>query len=670
MSEEVTQKRDEEQSDKPKIQGDGDIASDLNQIPILSYDDELMNDFDQSLLEGEEAIIDFVEEEESLENEINDAVSDPKTITDDDSFNDESDFLSSNKELDDIVDEIENEIDQEMRFTDNQTESLEELEDENRVHGTDDKNAIETDFEEIKDVQIVELSENDTMIEDIVDLEESSEEDNIFVVEELENQDVDEDEDLEVFTNFNVIENPEVREDTHLNPLMEDSTGQDRGPEKELLNTEQDMMAQESNESREEKDELDLVLVIDIDEEEVAINNDTSLPQEFLQNTPMDKPGPIVDGEGQNAEDTGQIGTSTRGHDKDSLEEKELEESELIDSLDELSEEIISEDDILGDIDETLKEAWGFQDEEELDFTDDLLEDTRDIGKTGHLFSSSEIESPELEDEIEVPILPGEETFIEGAKGPWSSEVEGTDTSQASDEPDNNIVILDEVETLADLNLSDGLSEEVENIIGNEITEKAASDVHVINEDMELSSVADEIEEEYFELTSEVGDEKSDTSLADPAGIEEAAKEDEKHILEDESSIQIVSESSEMDYSVEEKEELISLADLESEITIDTSHQHAEAIDSPSIQETDRLEDFNDFDIDLADDQNEELKKPVTPRESPDGEGLSNLQKEEIKEVLKYIDTLFSDLPSDRVKEFARSKYYDLYNKIFDELGI
>ncbi len=48
----------------------------------------------------------------------------------------------------------------------------------------------------------------------------------------------------------------------------------------------------------------------------------------------------------------------------------------------------------------------------------------------------------------------------------------------------------------------------------------------------------------------------------------------------------------------------------------------------------------------------------------------SSLSRENLKEVLVYIDNLLDKLPEDEIQKFARSKYYDLYNRLFEELGI
>ncbi len=51
-------------------------------------------------------------------------------------------------------------------------------------------------------------------------------------------------------------------------------------------------------------------------------------------------------------------------------------------------------------------------------------------------------------------------------------------------------------------------------------------------------------------------------------------------------------------------------------------------------------------------------------------QGLTDETKQDVKTVLSYLDNLFDDLPDDKVKEFASSEYYDIYNRLFKKLGI
>ena len=57
-------------------------------------------------------------------------------------------------------------------------------------------------------------------------------------------------------------------------------------------------------------------------------------------------------------------------------------------------------------------------------------------------------------------------------------------------------------------------------------------------------------------------------------------------------------------------------------------------------------------------------------KESGELDSLPYDLKEEIKEVLTYMDQLLEALPDDKIQEFARSEHFEVYKKIFTELGI
>jgi hypothetical protein len=46
------------------------------------------------------------------------------------------------------------------------------------------------------------------------------------------------------------------------------------------------------------------------------------------------------------------------------------------------------------------------------------------------------------------------------------------------------------------------------------------------------------------------------------------------------------------------------------------------------------------------------------------------LSRDNLKEIFVYLDNLLDKLPEGEIKRFAESRYYDLYNQIFDELDI
>jgi len=69
-----------------------------------------------------------------------------------------------------------------------------------------------------------------------------------------------------------------------------------------------------------------------------------------------------------------------------------------------------------------------------------------------------------------------------------------------------------------------------------------------------------------------------------------------------------------------------------------------------------------------------EAEAVSTPPASSDTEALTDGMpyniKQEIKSVLAYMDQLLDALPQEKIAEFARSEHYDVYKKLFEELGI
>ncbi|GMO12606.1 MAG: hypothetical protein Ta2A_22570 [Treponemataceae bacterium] len=59
--------------------------------------------------------------------------------------------------------------------------------------------------------------------------------------------------------------------------------------------------------------------------------------------------------------------------------------------------------------------------------------------------------------------------------------------------------------------------------------------------------------------------------------------------------------------------------------------------------------------------------------ESADGARANDFAgglKQDVKNLLSYMDNLLENLPESKIEEFARSEQYDLYKKIFNELGL
>ncbi|MEN6365080.1 MAG: hypothetical protein ABFC81_08410 [Rectinema sp.] len=59
--------------------------------------------------------------------------------------------------------------------------------------------------------------------------------------------------------------------------------------------------------------------------------------------------------------------------------------------------------------------------------------------------------------------------------------------------------------------------------------------------------------------------------------------------------------------------------------------------------------------------------EPVAPSPSQSAEAIST---DELRSLLAYLDRLLEALPEEKIDEFARSEYFELYRKVFDRLGL
>jgi hypothetical protein len=67
-----------------------------------------------------------------------------------------------------------------------------------------------------------------------------------------------------------------------------------------------------------------------------------------------------------------------------------------------------------------------------------------------------------------------------------------------------------------------------------------------------------------------------------------------------------------------------------------------------------------------------EILNKSTPQETPSPalKAIPSNIQQELKTVLAYMDQLLESLPEDKIEEFAASKYFDTYKKLFAELGL
>lgn len=64
------------------------------------------------------------------------------------------------------------------------------------------------------------------------------------------------------------------------------------------------------------------------------------------------------------------------------------------------------------------------------------------------------------------------------------------------------------------------------------------------------------------------------------------------------------------------------------------------------------------------------MKEPEAAAQKSSISDLPEDLKQEIRSVLSYMDHLLEALPDDKIEEFAKSEHFDVYKRLFEELGL
>ncbi len=244
--------------------------------------------------------------------------------------------------------------------------------------------------------------------------------------------------------------------------------------------------------------------------------------------------------------------------------------------------------------------------------------------------------------------------------------------------------------------------EKAEKVADKEIGEVSDDDfdeIPIVDEEMEEITIIDDKDDDDEELieTPEIIDSKEpyevDSSIKDVELIEEIniseiigehvdtdELPDDIDFLETSVSKSISSKSEEKiaeeeliedEDEAEEVKEIIISSD--EEVLEELVKEDMKAIEDDTLFQDEELEieddDFDEIDIE-EDDEEDYLLVDEDDKTKKVRQIAANVDSDEIIEIFKYIDNLFGYLPEEKIKEFAKSKYYDLYNKIFDELDI
>jgi hypothetical protein len=181
------------------------------------------------------------------------------------------------------------------------------------------------------------------------------------------------------------------------------------------------------------------------------------------------------------------------------------------------------------------------------------------------------------------------------------------------------------------------------------LDEPAEAEEEIALEESEISLELPEIEDIEEEPASSLSEEPLTEDLT---ALEEEISADIDQIASGESLEEEIAEE-ELDLT-ELPEDISALAETEEEETILDNVQEIEIVVPPAEEE------------------------PAEPRAAgkktpPDLEAISaipNVLKEEIRSVLAYMDQLLESLPEDKIQEFAESEHFEVYKKLFEELGL
>ena len=193
--------------------------------------------------------------------------------------------------------------------------------------------------------------------------------------------------------------------------------------------------------------------------------------------------------------------------------------------------------------------------------------------------------------------------------------------------------------------------------------------------DMEDINVSDEDEPDTAE-TDALGADESDTVELDASEIElDVAEMDMEDVdVSDEDTESKAIETSDIeDFSFESDEEItdIESAALDEEADlVDMDFSGVEETDDETLLPTDDdipAGDEDDFDTKVIP---EAFEAETEKKSAKQAFEIPPTLKNELKTVLSYMDQLLESLPEEKIEEFAKSKHFESYKKLFKELGL
>ncbi|TVR60657.1 MAG: hypothetical protein EA426_04460 [Spirochaetaceae bacterium] len=123
-------------------------------------------------------------------------------------------------------------------------------------------------------------------------------------------------------------------------------------------------------------------------------------------------------------------------------------------------------------------------------------------------------------------------------------------------------------------------------------------------------------------------------------------------------------------------DEVTALAEMDIDSELAGIDELTDETDTDDIQPD--ISDIGDIELDVESTVGDEPERavdaePTTERRHSVESQLSSLPedlKNEIRAVLTYMDQLLEALPEEKIEEFARSEHFEVYKRLFEELGL
>ncbi|RME92686.1 MAG: hypothetical protein D6767_02610, partial [Candidatus Hydrogenedentota bacterium] len=196
----------------------------------------------------------------------------------------------------------------------------------------------------------------------------------------------------------------------------------------------------------------------------------------------------------------------------------------------------------------------------------------------------------------------------------------------------------------------------------------------------EMSGILEDVEEEVEEVSPQ---DTSQELKADeePTTLEQTTEETPEELPQELEVEDVELEEEPVEISSDEVSELVSTEsemeeETRSEISLEEDLEKQDVNISDTLPEAERAEDIKEEPVNLTAPAVKE--EPVTISEE---EGSVDLEKkaseeealpdrEELRDMIAYLDNLLGELPEETIKNFANSEYFKLYQKVLNQLGL